>query len=41
MIQESEDLELPLDVSTKGVKILLETPAKGHFYVIKVWPWLF
>eukprot|EP00892_Ulva_mutabilis_P011049 jgi/Ulvmu1/8316/UM042_0022.1 len=35
MAKESEDLELPLDISTKGVKILLETPSKGHFYVIK------
>lgn len=35
-VQESEDLVLPPDVSLKGVRTLLQTPSKGHFYVIGV-----
>jgi hypothetical protein len=36
--QETEGLELPRDVILRGVKILLEQPAKGHYYVIKARP---
>lgn len=35
-LQESEDLVIPPEVCSKGVKIMLETPSKGHYYVIKV-----
>lgn len=37
VVQESEGLEIPPEVSDKGVNTLLRTPSKGHFYVMRVW----
>jgi hypothetical protein len=36
LMQESEGTDIPPEISSKGVKTLLETPSKGHFYVIRV-----
>jgi hypothetical protein len=39
-MQESEGLEIPPNVSLEGVTTLLNTPSKGHFYVVRVRPYL-